>query len=421
VSIAHFLTRSSKEIEEECDRWNLLNSKIECFLTDKERELIDLYMAVYCDLLYSELKYSVKAMSNKNKQKSTPQIYPRSRILNLGIFTDEARIQYAIVWPNIFGKVGREGIIQSFLCKSGVIYIGSNSTAMAASLNLVSIVSGDIVQAEISILPQHILIYEEIITLNKQDLYCQESFVYIQRIVSPIGMAFCVSALYRSNNLGIARICNSCDLAIYVRAVRYQWQYIPSGLLSVSHKKIKLPKYCSSYLFKMDTTSFSSIVWKNSNNSIITPWTLKTNWLKVSIILTGSRGHMIAVEPFFDFKNENNFPYINGDTQTYVKSIPIFSLTLAVNRQLWSEVQKRVELVAYKIKVSGIVKIDALIECESGQLEVISVNSIPCVESWIIIKEHSLAVHTPLPPQFILLQMLESAHDDILNFPQFDD
>jgi hypothetical protein len=419
VSIA--LHSSAQEIQDECERRVKLNTRSEGFRTDSEREYVDLHIMARIELEAAGI--TSKLLSTHDYNDYVSEILPCSKRMDLETFAMEARLQGATVMLAA-QAASLNGHIQSFFDNWSVLYTGSGSYTVnimqdkhETYLSLDNLRHHGIGSAVI-----HIINYSEILILLQQDPSCLYCFEYFRRLISQSRKPLCIQPINTPLSRSIAVLDTAADLSLYLKAVRDGCRSIPANTLAISQEAIKLPGTRTSYRLETFVGNFQSSA---ENIPMMTKASTaedpsKSNFsLAVTVGLVGESKDLKVLNPRLTAMQSENV-YISGGIRTFVSPVEVvdrrnfekiisFDHTMII-LECMESFKKKILLVANHLRISGVAKLDTLLELETGDSVITEINLFPKMSSYAVIIQQVASVNSPILPRNFFQKILENTY-----------
>ncbi|KAE9622274.1 putative D-alanine--(R)-lactate ligase [Lupinus albus] len=315
----------------------------------------------------------------------------------------------ATVFLAVHGGIGEDGTLQSLLDAEGVPYTGPGSMASKLCMDKVAT----------SVALKH-LANSGVLTINK-DVRRKDDLVNkpINDIWHELTRnlqceTLCVKPSKDGCSTGVARLCCSKDLAIYVKALEDCLLRIPPNSLSKAHGMIEMPNPPPELVIFEPFIETDEIIvtskFKNENGHGLT-WKGHNRWVEITVGVVGKRGSMHSLSPSVTVKEtgdilslEEKFQGGTGINLTPPPSSIMSAKALDICKQ-------NIELIANTLQLEGFSRIDAFVNVDNGEVLIIEVNTVPGMTPSTVLIHQALAEQPPLYPHQFFRTLLDLAYD----------
>ncbi|OIV98557.1 hypothetical protein TanjilG_12143 [Lupinus angustifolius] len=316
----------------------------------------------------------------------------------------------ATVFLAVHGGIGEDGTLQSLLDAEGVPYTGPGSMASKLCMDKVAT----------SVALKH-LANSGVLTINK-DVRRKDDLVnklinddiwheLTQKLQCE---TLCVKPSKDGCSTGVARLCCSKDLAIYVKALEDCLLRIPPNSLSKAHGMIEMPNPPPELVIFEPFIETDEIIvtskFKNGNGHGLT-WKGHNRWVEITVGVVGKLGSMQSLSPSVTVKEtgdilslEEKFQGGTGINLTPPPSSIMSAKALEICKQ-------NIELIANTLQLEGFSRIDAFVNVDSGEVLIIEVNTVPGMTPSTVLIHQALAEKPPLYPHQFFRTLLDLAHE----------
>ncbi len=324
-----------------------------------------------------------------------PSLYSPEFIQPHRLTLKELMSSYDDVFIALHGGFGEDGSLQSILEKNGINFNGPNSVAARLAMNKQQ--TSEKIQ-------------EMKIPGVKSIKGCSYPLDYLNKHISsnPEKLFKEISTLIGSRNLiakpfadgcssGVVHISNASDLKLYVKLLFQNADAIDPNTFKGQSDRIELPstppeKIRFEKFVDTDSIKIKSSKLKHTHKSGLVEITIGVVKLEDKLhafnpSITVSDGEVLSVEEKFQ-----------GGTGINLTPPP----TELISKRVCTLIKKRVEKLATEIGIDGYCRIDAFVECKSGDLQIIEINSLPALTPSTVLFQQALAEDKPIYPMELL-------------------
>merc|ERR1711972_921226 len=265
----------SISLVEEAHLWTEINSKVEAFLTDFERDIVDSQIMVLHEMKNAGIDITETNTKKTQNNNNSLQISLSPKRLDFETFTQEAQLHNAIVFMAFQNHDSRNDIFTSYLNHKEIVNTGHITQKLKTDFSNFQGVGN---------LLTHKITRKEITQLLKK-VQPEDYFEYFRRLVSPMSKSIHVSSQNESSDYYDTTLNKSADLSIYLRALRDGWNLIPSNTLSDKHKNIDLSKSTSNLTLEMNFKTKNFTIQLSPNGRDCVDCMSQPRWAEVIISL----------------------------------------------------------------------------------------------------------------------------------------
>ncbi|CAJ1809605.1 unnamed protein product [Sphenostylis stenocarpa] len=309
----------------------------------------------------------------------------------------------------VHGGIGEDGTLQSLLDAEGVPYSGPG--AMASKICMDKLAT--------SVALKH-LANSGVLTINKDvrqkaDLFNKPISDTWHDLTSNLQcQTLCVKPAKDGCSTGVARLCCSKDLAIYVKALGDYLLRIPPNSLSKAHGMIEMPNPPPENLIFEPFIETDEIIvttkFENATGNGLT-WKGHNRWVEITVGVIGKRGSMHSLSPSVTVKESGDILSLEEKFQggTGINLTPP-PLSIMSDNAL-KRCKQHIELIANTLELEGFSRIDAFVNVDNGEVLIIEVNTVPGMTPSTVLIHQALAEQPPLYPHQFFRKLLDLASE----------
>ncbi len=294
------------------------------------------------------------------------------------------------VFIGLHGGAGEDGTLQALLEKLSVRYNGPSS--LISHICMDKFITGEKIR-DLRIDGVYTA-KQQIVEINK----IKNTVVLWKRLCLNLGSkTLIVKPRGDGCSSGIVRLFNAKDLASYVSFAKRGVTTIPAGTFKNQKEIIDMPhKKVSELLFENFVETDKITV-----DGVRLHHVKRTGWLEVTVgvvskgidinvmnpSLTVAEGEVLSVEEKFQ-----------GGTGVNITPPP----EDVISKRILDKIKQRIGAVAKGVGITGYSRIDAFVNCKTGEVLVIEINTLPGLTPSTVIYHQALAEPKPLfPTQFL--------------------
>ncbi|KAL6987925.1 hypothetical protein U1Q18_013671 [Sarracenia purpurea var. burkii] len=330
-------------------------------------------------------------------------------MLTLKQWVKLAKEVHATIFIAVHGGIGEDGTLQSLLEAEGVSYTGPGVMASKICMDKVATSLALNSLADLGVLT----IAKDV--RRKEDLLNMPIINTWQELTSKLQCeTFCVKPARDGCSTGVARLCCSQDLAVYVKALNDGLLRIPPNSLSKAHGMIEMPNPPPEHLIfepfiETDEIVFSS---KSSNeNARGLFWKGQSRWVEVTVGVLGKCGSMYSLTPSVTIKESGDILSLEekfqGGTGINLTPPPLS----IISNEILARCKQHIELIANTLQLKGFSRIDAFVNVDSGEVLIIEVNTVPGMTPSTVLIHQALAEQPPMYPHLFFRTVLDLASE----------
>ncbi|XP_028212407.1 uncharacterized protein LOC114394923 [Glycine soja] len=315
----------------------------------------------------------------------------------------------ATIFIAVHGGIGEDGTLQSLLDAEGVPYTGPGAMASKICMDKVAT----------SVAIKH-LANSGVLTINKNvrqkdDLSnkpISDTWHDLTRKLQC--QTLCVKPAKDGCSTGVARLCCSEDLAIYVRALEDCLLRIPPNSLSKAHGMIEMPNPPPEYLIFEPFIETDEIIvtskFEDATGHGLT-WKGHSRWVEITVGVIGKRGSMHSLSPSVTVKESGDILSLEekfqGGTGINLTPPPLSIMS----ENALKRCKQHIELIANTLQLEGFSRIDAFVNVDSGEVLIIEVNTVPGMTPSTVLIHQALVEQPPLYPHQFFRKLLDLASE----------
>ncbi|XP_057435324.1 uncharacterized protein LOC130728018 isoform X2 [Lotus japonicus] len=310
----------------------------------------------------------------------------------------------ATVFIAVHGGIGEDGTIQSLLDTEGVPYTGPGAMASKICMDKVAT----------SVALKHLANFG-VLTINKDvrrkdDLFDKPITDIWHDLTQKLQCeTLCVKPTRDGCSTGVARLCCSDDLAIYVKALEDCLLRIPPNSFSKAHSIIEMPNPPPELLIFEPFVETDEIVvtskFKETGHDLM--WKGHSRWVEITVGVIGKRGSMHSLSPSVTVKETGDILSLEEKFQggTGINLTPP-PLSIMSEKAL-QRCKKHIEQIANTLQLEGFSRIDAFVNVDNGEVLIIEVNTVPGMTPSTVLIHQALVEQPPLYPHQFFRTLLD--------------
>ncbi|XP_019092536.1 PREDICTED: uncharacterized protein LOC104745036 isoform X2 [Camelina sativa] len=306
-----------------------------------------------------------------------------------------AKKAQATVFIAVHGGIGEDGTLQAMLEDEGVSYTGPGVLASRTCMDKVttSQALSQLSEFGIHTISKDVKRTEDIMHENIPN-------VWNELINKFRCLTLCVKPAKDGCSTGVARLCSSEDLAVYVQALKDCLPRIPPNTLSKSHGMIEMPNPAPELLIFEPFVETNEIIISSKAKQQLS-WKGLRRWVEITVGVIGKRGSMHSLSPSLTVKESGDILSLEEKFQggTGINLTP--PPPTIMSKEALEKCKQGIELIAETLGLEGFSRIDAFVHVETGEVLVIEVNTVPGMTPSTVLIQQALAEQPPMyPPQF---------------------
>ncbi len=299
------------------------------------------------------------------------------------------------VFIALHGGIGEDGTIQRMLEKASVPFNGSSSSVSAVCIDKWK----TRIKIEELCIPGVAPIPGVLLSLQSLQSHTNEKLQAIWRKIKKELGAKTLIAKPRTDGCssGVAHLTRSGDFSRYISWISSSSHRIPAGTFAGQLNPIELPLSPPNEIIMEQHVATDTI--RIRGNCLLHSRT--SGWIEITIGVVERNGSLHALSPSITIAEgdvlsvEEKF---QGGTGVNLTPPPA-SLCSA---RVVSGVKKKIERLARAVGISGYARIDAFMHCETGNLLIIEINTLPALTPSTVLFHQALAENPPVfPKQFL--------------------
>ncbi|KAJ4898279.1 D-alanine--D-alanine ligase family [Raphanus sativus] len=301
----------------------------------------------------------------------------------------------ATVFIAVHGGIGEDGTLQAVLEDEGVAYTGPGVLASRTCMDKVMTSQA---LSHLSEFGVHTIIKD--VKRTEDIMHETISNIWDGLITKLRCLTFCVKPARDGCSTGVARLCSSEDLAVYVQALKDCLPRIPPNTLSKTHGMIEMPNSTPEFLIFEPFVETDEIIVSSKAKQQLS-WKGTTRWVEITVGVIGKRGSMRSLNPSLTVKESGDILSLEEKFQggTGINLTPPPPTIMSMDAL--ERCKKGIELIAETLGLEGFSRIDAFVHVETGEVLVIEVNTVPGMTPSTVLIQQALAEQPPMyPPQF---------------------
>ncbi|ESQ49193.1 hypothetical protein EUTSA_v10020004mg [Eutrema salsugineum] len=306
-----------------------------------------------------------------------------------------AKEAQAIVFIAVHGGIGENGTLQALLEDEGVAYTGPGVLASRTCMDKVMTSQA---LSHLSEFGVHTISKD--VKRTEDIMHETVSNIWDELITMFRCLTLCVKPARDGCSTGVARLCCSEDLAVYVQALKDCLPRIPPNTLSKAHGMIEMPNPIPELLIFEPFVETDEIIVSSKAKQQLS-WKGRRRWVEITVGVIGKRGSMHSLSPSLTVKESGDILSLEEKFQggTGINLTP--PPPTIMSKDALERCKQGIELIAETLGLEGFSRIDAFVHVETGELLVIEVNTVPGMTPSTVLIQQALAEQPPMyPPQF---------------------
>ncbi|KAL0855026.1 hypothetical protein Bca101_060178 [Brassica carinata] len=282
-----------------------------------------------------------------------------------------ARQAQATVFIAVHGGIGEDGTLQALLEDEGVAYTGPGVLASRTCMDKVMTSQA---LSHLSEFGVHTISKD--VKRTEDIMHETISNIWDELITKLRCLTFCVKPARDGCSTGVARLCSSEDLAVYVQALKDCLPRIPPNTLSKTHGMIEMPNSTPEYLIFEPFVETDEIIVSSKAKQQLS-WKGTRRWVEITVGVIGKRGSMRSLNPSLTVKESGDILSLEEKFQggTGINLTP--PPPTIMSKDALERCKQGIELIAETLGLEGFSRIDAFVHVETGEVLVIEVNTVP--------------------------------------------
>ncbi|CAN6809952.1 unnamed protein product [Brassica oleracea] len=277
----------------------------------------------------------------------------------------------ATVFIAVHGGIGEDGTLQALLEDEEVAYTGPGVLASRTCMD--KIITSQAL-SHLSDFGVHTISKD--VKRTEDIMHETISNIWDELITKLRCLTFCVKPARDGCSTGVARLCSSEDLTVYVQALKDCLPRIPPNTLSKTHGMIEMPNTTPEYLIFEPFVETDEIVVSSKAKQKLS-WKGTRRWVEITVGVIGKRGSMRSLNPSLTVKESGDILSLEEKFQggTGINLTP--PPPTIMSKDALERCKQGIELIAETLGLEGFSRIDAFVHVETGEVLVIEVNTVP--------------------------------------------
>ncbi|XP_013617186.1 PREDICTED: uncharacterized protein LOC106323640 isoform X1 [Brassica oleracea var. oleracea] len=306
-----------------------------------------------------------------------------------------AKESEATVFLSAHGGIGEDGTMQALLEDEGVPYTGSGVHASRICMDkaMASKALSHLSEFGVQTISNEVKRTEDIIHESIPD-------IWDELITKFKCLTLCVKPARDGCSTGVARLCSSDDLAVYVQALRDCLPRIRANSFSKTHGMIEMPNPTPELLIFEPFIETDEVIVSSKSSEKLS-WKGSRRWVEITVGVIGKHGSMRSLSPSLTVKESGDILSLEEKFQggTGINLTP--PPTTIMSKEALERCKRGIELIAKTLGLEGFSRIDAFVHVETGDVMAIEVNTVPGMTPSTVLIQQALAEQPPMyPPQF---------------------
>ncbi|KAG6557536.1 hypothetical protein Mapa_000810 [Marchantia paleacea] len=350
----------------------------------------------------------------------------KPRELTLKEWIQEAKDNDAVVFMAVHGGIGENGSLQKLLEDARVPFTGSGPEASRLCMDkaatgraLAPLFETGVFTARRIVLNIHEFVengseYGDAKSLLDDTFASRKMWDnFLDDLQST---SICVKPAADGCSTGVARLSCPEDLEVYLKAVVERVPRLLPGSLREAHGIIEMPESLTEVLLLEAFVETDAVMVASASNSSTEvtsncrlSWEGKSRWLEVTVGVVGRKGEMYALNPSITVKESGSILCLEEKFQggTGINLTP--PPPALVSEEAIKGCRRRIELVANKLGLEGVARIDAFLHADTGEVIIIEANTVPGMTPSTVLIHQALAEQPPLYPRMFFKKVLDLA------------
>jgi D-alanine-D-alanine ligase-like ATP-grasp enzyme len=313
----------------------------------------------------------------------------------------------ATVFIAVHGGIGEDGTLQSLLEAEGVLYTGPGVEASKICMDKVA------TSMALSHLSDSGILTISKYVWRKDDLLIQPAMKIWHNVKSKLQCeTLCIKPARDGCSTGVARLCCSEDLSVYVKALEDGLLRIPPNSFSKAHGMIEMPNPPPEKLIFEPFIETDEIVVSSKSTNVNAQrlsWKGKSRWVEITVGVIGVRGAMHSLSPSITVKETGDILSLEEKFQggTGINLTPLPESIMS--NEALEQCKRRIELIANTLQLEGFSRIDAFVNVDTAEVLIIEVNTVPGMTPSTVLIHQALAELSPLYPSDFFRALLSLA------------
>ncbi|WZY72644.1 hypothetical protein YC2023_004884 [Brassica napus] len=318
-----------------------------------------------------------------------------------------AKESEAIVFLSAHGGIGEDGTMQALLEDEEVPYTGVHASRICMDKAMASKALSHLSEFGVQTISNEVKRTDDII---------HESIpaIWDELITKFKCLTLCVKPARDGCSTGVARLCSSEDLAVYVQALRDCLPRIQANSFSKTHGMIEMPNPTPELLIFEPFIETDEVIVSSKSSEKLS-WKGSRRWVEITVGVIGKHGSMRSLSPSLTVKESGDILSLEEKFQggTGINLTPppttIMRFVYTLRKEALERCKRGIELIAKTLGLEGFSRIDAFVHVETGdgtnkdvmQVMAIEVNTVPGMTPSTVLIQQALAEQPPMyPPQF---------------------
>ncbi|XP_013617191.1 PREDICTED: uncharacterized protein LOC106323640 isoform X2 [Brassica oleracea var. oleracea] len=304
-----------------------------------------------------------------------------------------AKESEATVFLSAHGGIGEDGTMQALLEDEGVPYTGVHASRICMDKAMASKALSHLSEFGVQTISNEVKRTEDIIHESIPD-------IWDELITKFKCLTLCVKPARDGCSTGVARLCSSDDLAVYVQALRDCLPRIRANSFSKTHGMIEMPNPTPELLIFEPFIETDEVIVSSKSSEKLS-WKGSRRWVEITVGVIGKHGSMRSLSPSLTVKESGDILSLEEKFQggTGINLTP--PPTTIMSKEALERCKRGIELIAKTLGLEGFSRIDAFVHVETGDVMAIEVNTVPGMTPSTVLIQQALAEQPPMyPPQF---------------------
>ncbi|CAN6924515.1 unnamed protein product [Brassica oleracea] len=307
-----------------------------------------------------------------------------------------AKESEATVFLSAHGGIGEDGTMQALLEDEGVPYTGSSgvhASRICMDKAMASKALSHLSEFGVQTISNEVKRTEDIIHESIPD-------IWDELITKFKCLTLCVKPARDGCSTGVARLCSSDDLEVYVQALRDCLPRIRANSFSKTHGMIEMPNPTPELLIFEPFIETDEVIVSSKSSEKLS-WKGSRRWVEITVGVIGKHGSMRSLSPSLTVKESGDILSLEEKFQggTGINLTP--PPTTIMSKEALERCKRGIELIAKTLGLEGFSRIDAFVHVETGDVMAIEVNTVPGMTPSTVLIQQALAEQPPMyPPQF---------------------
>ncbi|MBU2523982.1 hypothetical protein KKG71_02200, partial [Patescibacteria group bacterium] len=306
------------------------------------------------------------------------------------------------VFIGLHGGIGENGVLQKMLEDAKKPFNGSGSTASRLCIDkyATSKKLANLDKEGIHIPKKQLVGLKEVFKFSEESI--KKLWKELKRQLT--SSSIIVKPRADGCSTGIVRLYTARDLVTYVDLIKRGVASISPSTFQNQPEMIEMPaEKLRELMFEQFIQTDKVRVIKNKLK-----WEKISGWVEITMGVIGKGTKIKALNPSLTVATSDILSLeekFQGGTGVNITPPP----EPYIKKKAVEKARKRMEIVAKKLGISGYARIDAFMECDTGELLIIEANTTPALTPSTVIYHQALSENPPIYPTELMERIIELA------------